>query len=175
MIKDLRSSIGDAGGDASGDAGLNQTDRLKESIVPHTQVHALVRHILENLQDVIVSILMVLLVVMSLQTLWRLTQMALIEGAATTELLSEIIFVLILTELYRLLIFYLREHRVSVALTVEVALVSTLREVILKWAHEFEWLPLVGLSLLLVVLGGLLALERWMGCWRNEVSETHAG
>jgi hypothetical protein len=25
-----------------------------------------------------------------------------------------------------------------------------------------------------VVLGGLLALERWMGRWRNEVSETDA-
>src|SRR5260370_42529032 len=70
---------------------------------------------------------------------------------------------LILMELCRLLIFYLREHRISVALTVEVALVSTLREVMLKGAHEFEWLRLVGLSLLLVVLGGLLVTERWMG------------
>jgi hypothetical protein len=44
----------------------------------------------------------------------------------------------------------------------------------LKGAHEFEWLRLLGLSLLLVVLGGLLALERWMGQRRNEVSETNA-
>jgi hypothetical protein len=32
----------------------------------------------------------------------------------------------------------------------------------------------VGLSLLLVVLGGLLATERWTGRWRNEASETDA-
>ena len=32
----------------------------------------------------------------------------------------------------------------------------------------------LALSLLLVVLGGLLAMERWMGRWRNEVSEADA-
>ena len=56
-----------------------------------------------------------------LQALWRLAQMALRETAAMTQLLSEVIYVLILTELYRLLIFYLRELRISVALAVEVA------------------------------------------------------
>src|ERR1700730_18345857 len=117
---------------------------------------------------------MVLLLVLSLQALWRLARMALREEASTTQMLSEVIFVLILTEVYRLLIFYLREHRISVALAVEVALVSTLREVMIKGAHEFEWLRLLGLSLLLLVLGGLLALERWMGRCRNEVSETDA-
>ena len=100
--------------------------------------------------------------------------MALGGSAATPQLLSEIVFVLILMELYRLMIYYLREHRISVALTVEVALVSILREVMLKGAYEFEWLRLVGLSLLLVVLGGLLAMERWMGRWRNETSEADA-
>jgi uncharacterized membrane protein (DUF373 family) len=143
--------------------------------VPHTQVHSLVRRTLEQLEDIVVFLLMVLLLVLSVQALWRLARMALFESAATTQLLSEIIFILILTEVYRLLIFYLREHRISVALAVEVALVSTLREIMLKGAHEFEWLRLLGLSVLLLVLGGLLALERWMGRWRNEVSETNAG
>ena len=78
-------------------------------------------------------------------------------------MLSEIVFVLILMELYRLMIYYLREHRISVALTVEVALVSILRELMLKGVYEFEWLRLVALSLLLVVLGGLLAMERGSG------------
>jgi uncharacterized membrane protein (DUF373 family) len=61
-----------------------------------------------------------------------------------------------------------------VALAVEVALVSTLREVMIKGAHEFEWLRLLALSILLLVLGGLLTLERFMGQRRNEVSETDA-
>jgi uncharacterized membrane protein (DUF373 family) len=142
--------------------------------VPYTQVHILLRRTMENLQDVIASLLMVLLLVLSLQALWRLARMAVFEAAATTQLLSEVVFVLILMEVYRLLIFYLREHRVSVALTVEVALVSTLREVMIKGAHEFEWVRLVAISLLLLVLGCLLAMVRWIGRCRNEVSDTDA-
>ncbi len=129
---------------------------------------------MEHVEDGVVVLLMLLLLVLSVQSLWRLGQMALGKTASTPQLLSEVIYVLILTELYRLLIFYLREHRISVALAVEVALVSTLREVMLEGAHEFEWLRLLALSVLLVVLGGLLAVERWMGRWRNEVSETDA-
>jgi uncharacterized membrane protein (DUF373 family) len=148
----------------AGEANSDQVGR--EGVpcrVPHTQVHTVVRRALENLQDGVVLLLLVLLLVLSLQALWRLGHMALIDAAPTTELLSEVVYVLILTELYRLLIVYLREHRISVALAVEVALVSTLREIMLKGAHEFEWLRLLGLSLLLVVLGGLLALARWLG------------
>ena len=141
---------------------------------PHTQVHLFARRTFENLQDVIVSLLMVLLLVLSLQALWRLARLALVEAASLPQLLSDVIFVLILTEVYRLLIYYLREHRISVALTVEVALVSTLRELVLKGAHDLEWLQILGISILLSVLGGLLALERWMGSRRNEVSETDA-
>jgi uncharacterized membrane protein (DUF373 family) len=57
-------------------------------------------------------------------------------------------------------------------LTIEVALVSTLREVMLKGAHEYEGIRLLALSLLLAVLGGLLATERWMGRRWNGASES---
>ncbi len=139
--------------------------------VPHTQIHSLLRRAFENLQDVVVCLLLLLLLVLALQTIWRLGHMAVVEGSATNQLLSEILFVLILIELYRLLIFYLRDHRISVALMVEVALVSTLREVMLKGAHDLESLHLLALGALLLVLGGLLVLERWMGRLRNDASE----
>ena len=95
--------------------------------------------------------------------------MAISGAVATAELLSEIVFVLILMEVYRLMIYYLREHRISVALMVEVALVSILRELMLKGAYEFEWPRLVALGLLLGVLGGLLAMERWTGRAERDV------
>jgi uncharacterized membrane protein (DUF373 family) len=159
-----------------GETGPDQGGRrFANGLVPHTQVHAHLRRTLENLQDFIVSLVLVLLLVLSLQALWRLGRMALIEAAPSTQLLSEIMFVLILTEVYRLLIFYLSDHRISVALTVEVALVSTLREVILKGAHDFDSLRLLALSLLLVVLGGLLVMERWMGRRGEKEFETEAG
>jgi uncharacterized membrane protein (DUF373 family) len=142
--------------------------------VPHTQVHWAARRTLENLQDVIASLLIVLLFGLSLRVLWSLARSVVTGDATPSDLLSQIMFVLILTELYRLLIFYLREHRVSVALAVEVALVSTLREVMLRGAHEFDATRMMAVSLLLVVLGGLLAAERWMGRGRNGVCETDA-
>jgi uncharacterized membrane protein (DUF373 family) len=158
-----------------GERGVDEGGRRgARALIPHTQVHARLRRTLETLQDVIVTLMLVMLLVLSLQALWRLARLALILATPTYELLSEIMFVLILTEVYRLLIFYLSDHRISVALTVEVALVSTLREVILKGAHEFEYQRLLGLSLLLVVLGGLLLMERWTGR-REEESETTAG
>jgi uncharacterized membrane protein (DUF373 family) len=140
----------------------------------HTQVHDLVRRTLENLQDIIVSLLIALLFFLSLRALWRLARKAVVEHAQPAELLSDVVFVLILIELYRLLIFYLREHRVSVALAIEVALVSVVREVILMGAQHFDTPRVVGLSVLLLVLGALLAAERWTGRWRNEVSELDA-
>lgn len=115
-------------------------------LTPHTQIHTLVRRVLENMQDVIVLLLMVLLLALSLQALWRLALKAFFEGATTTQLLSEIVFVLILTELFRLLIFYLREHRISVALAVEVAIVSTLREIMLKVYTRLNGLLCWGLA-----------------------------
>jgi uncharacterized membrane protein (DUF373 family) len=151
-------SCNNSTGSTAGETGPNRSGRPDApGPVPHTQVHSPVRRTLENLQDVIAFLLMGLLLVLSLQALWRLARMALLEAAATPQVLSEIVFVLILTELYRLLIFYLREHRISVALMVEVALVSILREVMLEGAHEYEWPRLLGLSLFLTVLGGLLA------------------
>lgn len=160
----------------AGEPGANPVGRPPgpAAPVPHTQVHTLARRALEHLQDVVAFLLMVLLLAVALQTLWRLARMAFVEAAPTNHVLSEMIFVLILMELYRLLIYYLREHRVSVVLTVEVALISTLQELMLKGAHEFEWHRLLAISLLLAVLGGLLVLERWVVRRRYESSETDA-
>ena len=44
---------------------------------------------------------------------------------------SDILFILILVEIFRLLIIYLQEQRISVGVAVEVSIVSVLREVII--------------------------------------------
>lgn len=132
------------------------------------------RRTLENLQDVIAALLIVLLFGLSLRALGRLAHVTLAEPGPTGQAISEVMFVLILMEVYRLLIFYLREHRVSVALAIEVALVSTLREVMLKGAHEFDAPRLLATSVLLVVLGALLAGERLIGRRARDASHTDA-
>jgi uncharacterized membrane protein (DUF373 family) len=164
--------------DTSSTSGETDRSRSREDgsprVIPHTHVHALLRRTLENLLDVVAALLMAILLLLSLQSLWRLARWTIVDGAVTTQVLSEIIYVLMLMEVYRLMIFYLREHRISVALTIEVALVSTLREVMLKGPQEFESPRLLALSVLLVVLGALLAAERWMGERRKDACETDA-
>ncbi|MCI0683754.1 MAG: phosphate-starvation-inducible PsiE family protein [Gemmataceae bacterium] len=127
------------------------------------------------MQDAIIVALMATLLAISAQALWRLWLLAFVEHAPPLHLLSQVALILILTELFRLLIFYLREHRISVALMVEVAIVSILRELMLRSVQEVGWESMLANSLLLVVLGGLLALERWFGRLRKEARETDAG
>ncbi|MGC8713344.1 MAG: phosphate-starvation-inducible PsiE family protein [Leptodesmis sp.] len=75
---------------------------------------------------------------------------------------SDILFVLILVEIFRLLIIYLQEQRISIGAAVEVALVSALREVILQGVVDIPIDRLLGVCAFLVVLGGLLYLRVWM-------------
>jgi uncharacterized membrane protein (DUF373 family) len=75
---------------------------------------------------------------------------------------SDILFILILVELFRLLIIYLQEQRISVGAAVEVSLVSALREVILKGVLDVPIDRLLGVCVFLTVLAGLLLVRVWM-------------
>jgi len=137
------------------------------AVVPYTHVHRRLRHALEAAQDIVVAGLCVVLLALMLQMLWRLGRMAIVDHAAPTVMLSQVVLVLILVELYRTLIFYLREHRIAVSLMVEVAIVSLLRELILEGLTQLTWAKAVGVSLLLLVLGGILAGDRWLSRVEN--------
>lgn len=74
---------------------------------------------------------------------------------------SDILFILILVELFRLLIIYLKEQRISVGAAVEVSLVSALREVILQGVLEIPLNQLLGVCFFLGILGGLSIARTW--------------
>ena len=75
---------------------------------------------------------------------------------------SDILFILILIELFRLLIIYLKEQRISIGVSVEVSIVSVLREVIIRGALEISWHQILAVCAFLLVLGGLLLIRAWM-------------
>ena len=75
---------------------------------------------------------------------------------------SDILSILILVELFRLLIVYLQEQRISIGSAVEVSLVSALREVLLEGVVAIPLDKLLGISVFLIVLGGLLWLRASM-------------
>lgn len=72
-----------------------------------------------------------------------------------------------LIELYRLLAIYLEEHRISVSTMVEVGIVSTLREVILKGSMHVDWRQMLVLCAFILTLGVLL---RYAGIRSKKLS-----
>ncbi len=74
---------------------------------------------------------------------------------------SDILFILILVELFRLLIIYLKEQRVSVGAALEISLVSALREVLLQGVLEIPPSQLLGTCTFLGILGVLLLMQIW--------------
>lgn len=75
---------------------------------------------------------------------------------------SDILFLLILVELFRLLIIYLQEHRVSIGVAVEVSIVSVLREIIVHGVLETPWIQVLVSCIFLLALGALLIIRVWL-------------
>ncbi|MUG92631.1 hypothetical protein F7734_09265 [Scytonema sp. UIC 10036] len=123
---------------------------------------------LEFFQDIIViSLCLGLFCVM----LIRLGAMffSLVHPLDLREITSDILFILILVELFRLLIDYLQERRISVGAAVEITIVSALREVILRGVLEIPRDQIFGISVFLIVLGGILAALPWMSRFLEHV------
>src|SRR6266850_7848628 len=122
-------------GESSGLAGRNRT----------------LRKYLEFVQDIIVLGLCGALFMAMLIKLFHLGR-SMLAGTDFSVVIADILFILVLIELFRLLLIYLEEHRVSVSTMVEVGIVATLREVILIGALHIEW------QRLLVVCAFILTL-----------------
>jgi uncharacterized membrane protein (DUF373 family) len=109
------------------------------------------RKYLEGVQDIIVLCLCAILFIAMLVKLFHLGQ-SLLTGTDFSAVIADILFILVLIELYRLLIIYLDEHRISVSTMVEVGIVSTLREVILKGALQIDWRQMLVLCAFVLTL-----------------------
>ncbi len=124
--------------------------------VPHTGVHRMVRRFLEPVQDTLVVLLAMALLGLMMRALITLGAKLFAHGLSFRQAVGEILYVLVLTELQRLVIVYLREHHVSVDVAIEISIVAALREVIVLGAAEMEPLRLVVVTGFVVALGLLL-------------------
>ncbi len=116
--------------------------------------------VLEAVQDFIIISLCVGLfgvMVLQLQSMF----LSLLPPLNFPAVTADILFILILVELFRLLIIYLQEQRVSVAVAIEVAIVSVLREVIVKGVLEIPWTQTLSACAFLLVMGALLVVRIW--------------
>ena len=117
--------------------------------------------ILEAIQDLIViSLCMGLFSFMVMQL--REMAMSLLPPIDLQSVTSDILFLLILVELFRLLIIYLQEHRVSIGVAVEVSIVSVLREVIVHGILETPWTQVLATCSFLLALAVLLIVRVWL-------------
>ena len=113
------------------------------------------RKYLEFVQDIIVLGVCAALFIAMLIKLFHLGR-SLLGGTDFSAVISDILFILVLIELFRLLVIYLEEHRVSVATIVEVGIVATLREVILIGAMQVDWRQMLVLCAFILTLGVVL-------------------
>jgi uncharacterized membrane protein (DUF373 family) len=116
---------------------------------------------LEIVQDsIIISLCIGLFSFMVLQL--REMVLSLLPPLNFQEVTADILFLLILVELFRLLIIYLQEQRVSIGVAVEVSIVSILREVIVRGILETSWTQILAACAFLLVLTVLLVARVWL-------------
>lgn len=116
---------------------------------------------LEAIQDLIaISLCMGLFCVMALQL--RAIFTSLLGRPQFHAITADILFILILVELFRLLIIYLQEQRVSIGVSVEIAIVSVLREVIVNGVLETAWQQMLAVCLFLATAALLLVVRVWL-------------
>ncbi|WP_375476653.1 phosphate-starvation-inducible PsiE family protein [uncultured Nostoc sp.] len=89
------------------------------------------------------------------------------------QVTSDILFILILVELFRLLIDHLQQQRTSVTAAVEITIVSALREVILRGVLEIPRDQIFGIAVFLVVLTGIMVALPWISRFLEQVKIPH--
>jgi uncharacterized membrane protein (DUF373 family) len=126
-------------------------------------VHHLSRRLLEPAQDLIIVGIAIALFALTARALVDLFVHAAAPALDFRSVISEVLFMLVMVELVRLLIIYLEEHRIAVDVTVELGVVSTLREVVLTGVTELQWQQVAAISVFLLVLTALLRLGELRG------------
>jgi uncharacterized membrane protein (DUF373 family) len=122
----------------------------------HTGVHRLTRRFLEPAQDFLIVGLGLALFGIMIRTLMVLAIGVVEPDLDFRSVIAAVLFMLLMVELLRLLVVYLQEHRVAVDFMVELGIVATLREVVLRGVIELDWVQVIALSVFILALGALL-------------------
>jgi uncharacterized membrane protein (DUF373 family) len=121
-------------------------------LTPHTGVHRVSRRFLEPAQDILVLARGVALFGLMARSLAGLIRELLEPNIDFRAVIAEVLFVLVMVELVRLLVIYLEEHRVAVDFMVELGIVATLREIVLRGVVEIPWEQIAAISIFLLAL-----------------------
>lgn len=117
--------------------------------------------ILQNLQNLIVVVICLLMFWMMILQIYRIS-METLHAKNFRFIAGDFIYLFVLMELFRLMIYYLEEQRIMLGLIIEVTIVSMLREVILEGVLNIEWQRVLALSVLIFILTATMALHYYI-------------
>jgi uncharacterized membrane protein (DUF373 family) len=124
--------------------------------IPHTQVHRISRRLLEPAQDLLVLGIGLALFGLMVRILIGLF-VGIVRGSVDfRNVIAQVLFMLVMVEVVRLVIIYLEEHRIAVDFMVELGIVATLREIVLRGVTELAWQEIIALTIFILALGTLL-------------------
>lgn len=129
---------------------------------------------LDNVQDALVVFLCIGLLIVMVILLVNLF-VHLQAQPDFRETISDMLFLLILVELFRLMMVYLEGHHISIGVAVEVTLVSVLREVIVEGIIHMTEAQILGVCAFIISVSLLLYVEAVVKAKNAEHPELDGG
>ena len=99
------------------------------------------------------------------------TSLETLEAKNFRIIAGHLIYLFVLIELFRLMIFYLEEQRILLGTIIEVTIVSLLREVILEGVLSISWERVLALCGLILTLTLTLALHHHLEKGRERLHQ----
>lgn len=118
-------------------------------------IHRAFRRYVEFTMDMILVGLILVSFILIVKTIYLLG-LSVYNKTNIAHVISEIMFIFILTDTVRLLIVYLESHRVALDVMVEIAIVVVIREIILTGFLHIQPIMIVVASIFIISLGALL-------------------
>lgn len=127
----------------------------EEKIAQYTQVHKVFRKMLEIAFDLVIMIFLFFILYLTLYSIYlnfKLTY----SVVEPKFLVANVLVTIILIETYRILIIYLRQHRVSLSHIFEVGIVALIQKIVVTSDfRELDSIKLFAVAALIFVLGYL--------------------
>ncbi len=134
--------------------------KWQKLVSPHN-VHKTLGDTLEFFEDLIILALTGVIFYISIIAIFDIISLVLYKEAKALEVIPKFLYLFILIELFRLLIYYLKERELDTSLIVKTTLIAVLREVIIKAPH-FKFEDYIGASVLILVIGALYYVPKYI-------------
>lgn len=126
--------------------------------------------ILQNLQNLIVVVICLLLFWIMITQIVR-TGEAVLEAKSFRDIAGHLMYLFVMTELFRLMIHYLEEQRILLGTIIEVTIVSLLREIILDGVLAISWDRLLAVCALILTLTATLVVHHRLEKGRAKLGQ----